>query len=694
MTKVAARRLAWSLWALAVAVTTVSVVFLVLTFDSPSPAGQFGPRGFSDVFAVIFATTGAVVASRRSENAIGWILLGTGIGSALQALWNNYAIYALVDEPGAPGGTWSAWFLEWTWIPLTGAFAVVFLLFPSGHAISARWRWLLVASIVTMAVASVANALVPQLPSFGGVPNPIWQGPPVLLDIAGATLALFLMAQAAGAVGLVVRFRRSSGEERLQLKWLVLAAGMLSLSLGLFGVVAAVGGVEEASTGADWLENLVVLSLLSIPVTIGIAIQKYRLYDVDLVINKTVVYGALAVFITLVYVAIVVGVGAAIGARSNTALSAAAAAVIALVFQPARRRAQHLANRLVYGKRATPYEVLSELPSRFASTYSLEDALPRLARVTAKAVGADLTTVWLRADDELVPVAAWPFSEGVREAVRLSGEEVSAIGDAETRFPVRHQGELLGAISVTMPSNEPLSPAQAKLLADVAAHAGLVLRNVALVADLRASRQRIVAAQDERARKLERDIHDGAQQQLVALSVKLRLAGQVARSDGEKAAAMMADLQQDATDALENLRDLARGIYPPLLADKGLATAIEAQARKSPLPASFDTDGVGRYAQEVEAAVYFCVLEALQNVAKYASANRVVVRLGETDGDLRFAVEDDGVGFDPGASRGTGLTNMRDRLEALGGSLELRSSPGAGTTVAGRISVTPKDVAP
>ncbi|MGH2590897.1 MAG: sensor histidine kinase, partial [Actinomycetota bacterium] len=158
-----------------------------------------------------------------------------------------------------------------------------------------------------------------------------------------------------------------------------------------------------------------------------------------------------------------------------------------------------------------------------------------------------------------------------------------------------------------------------------------------------------------------------------------------------KARTMLTELQGETTEALETLRDLARGIYPPLLADKGLAAALEAQVRKSPVPASVEADGVGRYVQDVEAAVYFCVLEALQNVAKYAEASRVVVRLDDADGTLRFAVEDDGMGFDPGSARGTGLTNMRDRLEALGGRLDVRSAPGHGTTVAGRISLTPTD---
>jgi signal transduction histidine kinase len=237
-----------------------------------------------------------------------------------------------------------------------------------------------------------------------------------------------------------------------------------------------------------------------------------------------------------------------------------------------------------------------------------------------------------------------------------------------------------------MPASEPLSPAQDKLLRDVADQAGLVLRNVALLEDLRTSRRRLVAAQDEERRRLERNIHDGAQQQLVALSVKLRLLEQLVTRDTERATAAAADLQTDVTDALENLRDLARGIYPPLLADKGLAAALESQARKSPVPVAVEQDGIGRYPQDVEAAVYFCTLEALQNVAKYAGASSARVVLGESEGRLTFAVIDDGSGFDlEKARRGAGLTNMRDRVEALGGRLEIRSAPGAGTTVAGTI---------
>jgi signal transduction histidine kinase len=222
----------------------------------------------------------------------------------------------------------------------------------------------------------------------------------------------------------------------------------------------------------------------------------------------------------------------------------------------------------------------------------------------------------------------------------------------------------------------------------VAAQAGLVLRNVALLEDLRASRKRIVTAQDERARALERNIHDGAQQQLVALTVKLRLAQGLVSKDPAKAEAMLGDLQAETQTALEDLRDLARGIYPPLLADKGLPEAIAAQARKATLPARVDGDGLGRYSQDVEAAVYFCALEAMQNAAKYANASSMAIRLTDRDGWLEFAIEDDGAGFDPATTpRGAGLQNMTDRLEALDGKLDVRSAPGSGTTVAGRVPV-------
>jgi signal transduction histidine kinase len=216
-----------------------------------------------------------------------------------------------------------------------------------------------------------------------------------------------------------------------------------------------------------------------------------------------------------------------------------------------------------------------------------------------------------------------------------------------------------------------------------------------LIEELRASRRRLVAAQDHERRRLERNIHDGSQQQLVALAVKLRLADQMVDRDAVKARELLMQLQSDTHDALENLRDLARGIYPPLLADKGLPAAIDAQARKSQVPVTVEPDGAGRYPEEIEATVYFCVLEAMQNITKYAEATTVTIALEERGQRLAFEVRDDGIGFDPEtAPRGTGLQGMADRLDAIGGELRIRSARGRGTTVAGTVPLTASAIRP
>jgi len=253
--------------------------------------------------------------------------------------------------------------------------------------------------------------------------------------------------------------------------------------------------------------------------------------------------------------------------------------------------------------------------------------------------------------------------------------------------PVVHQGELLGAISIRMPRDEPIRPAGEQLVADVASQAGLVLSNAGLIEDLRASRQRLVTAQDETRRRLERNIHDGAQQDLVALTIKLRLAGTTVENVAEAKQAF-GELQTEASEALQNLRDLAHGIYPPVLADLGLAAALNAQAAKSPVPVTVEADGIGRFPQDTEAAVYFCCLEALQNIAKYAHATQARVCVRAADGTLTFTVSDDGAGYDTRRTpMGAGQRNMADRLAALGGQLEVRSAPGQGTTLTAHLPI-------
>ena len=430
---------------------------------------------------------------------------------------------------------------------------------------------------------------------------------------------------------------------------------------------------------------LFIVILAGVPAAIAVALFKYRLYDLDLVVSKALVYGILAALFTLVYVALVIGVGTVVGDRGNSFLTILTAVAIAVAFQPVRERVRHLANRIVYGKRATPYEVLSEFSDKVATSFAAEDVLPRMAQILASGTGASSARVWLRFGEELRPAASWP-ENGSAPPVAVEDGRLGGFGEGEDGVEVRHLGELLGALSVTMPPSDPMNPSKERLVRDLAAQAGLVLRNVRLIEELRASRRRIVTAQDERAKQLERNLHDGAQQQLVALGVQLSLARRLAERDAPEMAATFDALQQAATDALENLRDLARGIYPPLLADQGLVVALEGQARKAALPVEVEGEGIGRYPQEVEAAVYFCCLEALQNVAKYANASSARVRLADRDGTVTFEVDRRRDGVRPEHTPlGTGLQGMKDRLEALGGTLMVESSPGGGTTVTGSI---------
>jgi signal transduction histidine kinase len=326
-----------------------------------------------------------------------------------------------------------------------------------------------------------------------------------------------------------------------------------------------------------------------------------------------------------------------------------------------------------------------------AGTYSVEDVLPRMARILGEATGAVRADVWLLVGAELHAAGSWP-SAHPSERVPLTDAEVPEVPGASRVASVRHQGESLGALSVQKAPGDPITAAEDKLLADVAGQAGLVLRNVRLTADLRASlddlrasRRRLVEAQDEERRKIERNLHDGAQQQLVALTVQLGLLERMA-DDPERVRAMTAQLRAALGGALDDLRDLAHGIFPPLLADKGLAAAIEAHARKSPVPTTVEADGVGRLPRDVEAAIYFCSLEALQNVAKYAGARSASVRLRGVDGGVEFEIADDGRGFDPeSAERGSGLQGMVDRIDAVGGTLTIESRPGHGTVVRGAV---------
>ena len=672
-------------WTLAVAAVILSVfgsAYYLASRHVPLPSQNFGFRGFPTLLAIEFALTGLILAKKRPGNRIGWLFLIGAVGAGLQGLSEAFAIWAVAGKGSTTViARLAAVGEDWVWMLGFGSGALTLALFPDGKPLSRRWsRWIWVCVAGTL-VSVVAFVLTTRPLVFSGVDNPL--GVRGMYEISNATIVFFFLLLLTGLASLVVRFRRTVGEEHEQMKWLASSAVIVVGAFTVYFIVYMVTRGDASSPVANVLESLIVFGVATIPVSIGVGVLKYRLYDIDVVIRKTVVFGIAAVMLTGVFVVAAVLIGVVVSGNDTT-VHVVVALGVGLLFEPARRLATRIADRLVFGGRATPYEVLTEFTRRASGAYETADVLPRIAQIAAAGVGATGARVWVRVGDVLQPQAS-TGDLGPVAPVPVSGTELPTLPD-DHAVAVVHRGELLGAIGVTMPANDPMTSEKARLVDDLAAQAGAVLANVRLIEELRASRQRLVAAHDEERRRIERNIHDGAQQQLVALTVKLRLAEQLADRDAAKTKEMLAQLQMEATEALEDLRDLARGIYPPLLADKGLVAALESQARKAPVPTTVDADGIGRYPQEAEAAVYFCCLEALQNVAKYANASRVTLTLSDGDGRLAFTVVDDGAGFDTAhIGYGTGLQGMADRLAALNGYLEVRSEPGNGTTVTGAL---------
>jgi signal transduction histidine kinase len=690
------------LWLATTALAVPGLILTAIGWGDMVPRDAY-PNAATAIAAVVYASLGALIV-RRTANVIGWFLQGIGLAFSVICLGSAYAVLGIVTFPGSlPAPEWAGAVAEWSFVASAPALALMMLFFPTGELLSPRWGWILGAGIVASGltlVLSIVHATSIGVPAPGGAiryPNPA--GIESLTTFAStalvATVWIIVLVLAAAFVGLVLRYRKGNREVRAQIKWVALTAALAVLcNLVALAALAACGcDSSPVANAVLTLEGLIIL--LGLPAAFAIAILRYRLLDIDVLINRTVVYGLLATALTAVYVGVVVGVGTIIGRRGSSLLTIAAAAVVALLFQPLRTQAQRLSNRLVYGERATPYQVLSEFAERMAGTYGQEEVLPQMASTLALGTGATRVDVWLRVGESIRPAAVWPADAPQGTAMPLGEDASLPPFDGMTRsVPVRHGDELLGAITLQKPPNEPLSSTEDALVQDVASQAGLVLRNVRLTAELqasidelRASRRRLVGAQDEERRKIERNLHDGAQQQLVALAVRLGLLERAAE-DPDRVREMVRQLQEALRDALDDLRDLARGIYPPLLADKGLAAALEAQGRKAVVATTIQPDGIGRYPREIEAAVYFCTLEALQNVAKYAEATTAAVRLSERGGRLVFEIEDDGRGFDPEAtSYGSGLQGMSDRLEAIGGSLAVQSGPGEGTVVRGEITL-------
>ncbi len=431
------------------------------------------------------------------------------------------------------------------------------------------------------------------------------------------------------------------------------------------------------------------------------------------------------VVVSAIYLVVVLGLGHApktTGDKEVLALSMVASGLAALIFVPVRARFLESATRFVYGSREAPDEVLRTFGSRLTRAIPMDELLLQLAESLRKTMSLTSAEVYTGTGEVLERTASVPdlgpgslvVSPRERPVVTRAGVSGTAWASVwlpallkgreaeQVRVaPVSHAGDLLGLVVVERSKMaSAFSEDDDRVLTDLARQVGLALHNSQLdtalqttldevrkQADaLRESRARIVASGDAERRRVERNLHDGAQQHLVALAVNLRLAKDIIVDDQEAGMEMLDQLAGEVQETIQELRELAHGIYPPLLVDSGLVEALRAAANRNPLPVDIVADGIARYPSETEAAVYFCCLEALQNAAKHAPDARVEVRLWEESGGLLFTVSDDGPGFDPDtAQRGHGYVNMADRLGAIGGTVRWDSELGKGSQVRGSV---------
>jgi signal transduction histidine kinase len=527
-----------------------------------------------------------------------------------------------------------------------------------------------------------------------------------------------------GALGYLARCRAASALERAQLQWLgwgvVVGATIAVASLGLDAIVGFPRHPELVAAGASVL----------VPFALVMGTFEAGTRVVERLLVRTIVVAGLVALVEAVYLLVVIGLGHVPTSSDRTVLASSmiAAAVAALLAVPARHRLEEAANQRVYGERHAPDEPLRTFAGRMSRAVPLDELLLQLAESLHKTLALASAEVWTGTDGVLERVASVPSRDPDR--LRLTGDELAVVARAHVSgnawiqvwipqllagrdgCPVRvasvtHLGQLLGLIVVERPAGAaPFDEEDDRGLAELARPLGLALHNVRLDSalqasldelrqrniELRASRARIVAASDQSRRQIERNLHDGAQQHLVAMAVKIGLARRMMASDPSAADTMLEELRTDVQDTLSELRELAHGIYPPLLRDRGLLEALQTAANRATLPTTVRADGAGRYPEGVETAVYFCCLEAMQNAGKHAGEGAEVTvevsdDVSEDEGRaLCFSVRDDGAGFDAAVGgSGHGFVNMRDRLGAIGGTLEVTSALGTGTTIAGRI---------
>ncbi len=643
---------------------------------------------------VALGAVGALLLGLRPGNLLGPVLFVSGASLVAEYGLRSYAYVGLAADPGslpfAGAAGWAGSALDPLFFPVS--LVATMLLFPDGRLPSRWWRGLLLGSVAVTAGHVLLLAARPgpiddesfgyQIPWSGLLPASAADAVDALSGAATVALVALIPVVVLKLAG---DYRRAGPLVRQQFRPLLLVVGLVVVSLALQGIP------RTTDFGVVVLVSCVALGF---PAALAVASLRYRLWELDRVLVAAIVYTVLAALATVLYVGVVVGLARVTGAAPESGdLGAAVVAttLVALLFAPVRERLNHAARRLVYGVRASPYEALAALPHRLAEAPEVGDVLPQTAQVMALGLGVPAARARALLPDGSHETAWSPHD------VAVADEDLISVA-------VRHLGVVVGDISVRASADRPLGPADRRLLTDLAAQAGPALRGVGLAAmlraqldqitrqaeDLRASRERLASAQAAERRRIERDIHDGAQQELVGLAMRLATAEQLAVAGDPRLPELIQQSRAALDRCIDELRELGRGIFPPVLAARGLVSALRARARSSTgevhVVAAAGTEAA-RVDPGIELAVYFCCAEALQNAAKHAGGARVVVHLEITRAELRFDVTDEGPGL-PDAQRvgdGTGLVGMADRLAAVGGLLTVDSQPGAGTTVSGRV---------
>ena len=693
---------------------TLASLALAIVDRWSSPYGELAGLSTEQTYALrlAVATLGQLVISvvaglvlwRQPRNAFSWSFAVGLVSFVVFGFVSQYAVHGLLVAPGSlPFAAAAARIPLLLGGPLLAVALASVLLFPNGKLKSTRW-WLVVGLGAVVAVSGEINDLGSPFGldiGFGEKQLVPVTSPPELWPISAAwgrvslsrlfgqllqLWAEMLLAIAIG-LGVILRMREAQGETRLQLKWFASAVGFgafafLPARVQEWSIFESVPRsiLDAIATWSDFIGQAIGLSLL-MPLAIAVAIFRYRLYAIDLVISRTIVYGGLAAFVTLAYGVTVAGAGSLVGqsAGLDPVLTIVAIAVIALLLEPVRSRLNTLANIAVYGKRANPYEVLSDFARSVGRAEPAEILLPRMAQLLREGTAAQTVEVWVRVGDRLQLAGSAPPATGLaRETIDATLGITDRVARGGAVVPVFHEGEMLGALAVMKP-RQGLTASEQRLVADVASQAGLVFSRFRLFEELRESRSRIVAAQDVERRRIERDLHDGAQQRFV--NALLALGMVKATNHGQPLSTELIDQASSEVQAgLSELRALARGLHPPLLTESGLAAAVTSLADRSPIVTSVTASTGRRYSQPVEVTAYFVIAEALANAAKHSRASAIEVRIDEVSGRLHVEVRDDGIGG-AALARGSGLVGLKDRTSAIGGTLSVQSAAGHGTIV-------------